>query len=181
MRAILHFLDDLGQIRNRSHIFRCLLYDDRLALFLVFQFFPQLFLVHLSHVHIAQDFLLCVFEHDFLDVVVAGGALGLVVGLGREKTFFFLGLFENIQRIRLDPVFEVAEEIFGDPRDLVHIFCDGFGVQIVDRMPGVLQKDEVELIIAVVAMLENAFELILARQSLWKLRIIFIKQVDYLL
>ena len=78
-------------------------------------------------------------------------------------------------------MFEVAEEIFGDPRDLVHIFCDGLGVQIVDRMPGVLQKDEVELIIAVVAMLENAFELILARQSLWKLRIIFIKQVDYLL
>lgn len=76
---------------------------------------------------------------------------------------------------------EVTEEIFGDPCDLVHIFCDSLRVQIVDRMLGVLKKDEVQLIIAVITMLENALEAILAGQSLWKLRIIFIKKVDDLL
>lgn len=78
-------------------------------------------------------------------------------------------------------MFEVTEEIFGDPGDLVHIFCDGLRVQIVDGMLGVLKKDEVQLIIAVIAMLENALKPILARQSLRKLRIIFIKKVDDLL
>lgn len=78
-------------------------------------------------------------------------------------------------------MFEVAEEVFGHSRDLVHIFRNNFRVQIVDRMPWVLKKDEIQLIIAVIGMLENSFELILARQSLWKLCIIFIKQVDYLL
>ena len=105
----------------------------------------------------------------------------MMAGLSREETFFFLDLFENIQGVRLDPVFEVTEEVFGDPGDLMHIFCDSLRVQIVDRVLGVLKKDEVQLIIAIIAMLKNAFEAILTRKSLWKLPIIFIKKVDDLL
>lgn len=40
-------------------------------------------------------------------------------------------------------MFEVAKEILGHPCDPMHIFGYNFGVQIVDRMPWVLKKDEI--------------------------------------
>jgi hypothetical protein len=75
----------------------------------------------------------------------------------------------------------VAEQIFGHSHDAVHMFCDDFGLEIVDRVLGVLQDYEVQLVVAVVAVRQHLLELVLAWQSLRKLSIIFIKKLDYLL
>jgi hypothetical protein len=63
----------------------------------------------------------------------------------------------------------------------VHAVGDEFGVEVVDGVAGVVEDDEVELVVAVVAVLEDALELLLAGQPPSELRVIFIEQFDYLL
>ena len=76
---------------------------------------------------------------------------------------------------------KVTKEVFGRSHDAMHVFCDVLGVEIQDRISGIVQYDEIKLIVAVVAMREHLLEISLTGQTLGELTIILIKEFDYLL
>lgn len=75
----------------------------------------------------------------------------------------------------------VTEEIFCESHYAVHVFSDCLGIKIIDGMFGIVENDEIELIVAVVAVHEHLLELLLTGQALRELTIILIKELDYLL
>jgi hypothetical protein len=78
-------------------------------------------------------------------------------------------------------VAQVVEQVFGDAHDAVRVVGDHFGFQVVDGVAGVLEDDEVQLVVAVEAVRQHLLKLVLARQPLRELPVIFIKHLHDLL
>lgn len=71
----------------------------------------------------------------------------------------------------------MVEEVLGRPEYFVGMFCDEFGVEVGGGVPGVVEVDEVELVVAVEGVLEQGFELFLAGHCPGERSVVFGQQL----